>query len=106
VAVKADLDALREVTGELSANADGPLAWALEAATRHVRRLVKTDSFAEADVQQAVLMLAHRVYKRRTSATGVEGFTPEGFQVRITDQDPDIDMLLQPNLDMTKAGIG
>ena len=63
------------------------------------------DHWNRSNVQYAVLLQAHRFYKRRMSATGVEGFGPEGFAVRVSALDPDVRDLIQPSRDYCKAGI-
>lgn len=105
MAVDASLDALRQMVGARSTTDDSLLTWALEAATGMIRPKVYATSWNESAVQMAVLLQAHRYYKRRTSATGIEGFGPEGFSVRITAVDPDVGRLIGPFRDMSKAGI-
>lgn len=105
MAVDASLDSLRKMIGAKSNTDDDILTWALEAATDVIRPKVYADHWNRSNVQQAVLMQANRYYRRRSSATGVEGFGPEGFSVRVSSIDPDIKQLLQRSLDMTKAGI-
>jgi hypothetical protein len=105
VAVRAGLEELRALVGAKASNDDGQLSAALDAAVAHVRPLVMADRWDGSDVQHAVLLLANRLHQRRHSATGVEGFGPEGFSVRVLASDPDIAALLAPALDMCKAGV-
>lgn len=105
MAVDASLDALRQLTGARSTNDDAMLTWALEAAADVIRPTVYADHWNHSNVQQAVLMQANRYYKRRTSATGIEGFGPEGFAARVSSIDPDIRQLLGRSRDMSKAGV-
>jgi hypothetical protein len=105
VAVEASLDSLREFVGARSTNDDDLLSWALEAATDVIRRQVYAWAWGTSAVQEAVLLKANRLYKRRTSATGVEGFGAEGFTVRVSEHDPDVEALIGPYRDMTKAGV-
>lgn len=105
MAVDASLDALRKMIGAKSTTDDDLLTWALEAATDVIRPAVYPDHWNRSNVQQAVLMQANRYYRRRTSATGVEGFGPEGVSVRVAAIDPDIRQLLGRSRDMTKVGV-
>ncbi len=105
MAVDASLDALRAFIGARSTGDDALLTWALEAATDKIRPLVYAEHWNRSDIQYAVLLQANRYYRRRLSATGVEGFGPEGFSVRVMSVDPDIKQLIQRSRDMTKAGV-
>jgi Phage gp6-like head-tail connector protein len=105
MAVDASLDALRQMIGARSTSDDALLTWALEAATDVIRADVYESHWNHSNVQYAVMLQAHRYYKRRTSATGVEGFGPEGFAVRVSTIDPDIRALLGPSRDYSKAGV-
>lgn len=105
MAVEASLGSLRTMIGAKSTGDDPILTWALEAATDLIRPKVYPEHWCRSAVQEAVLFLANRLYKRRTSATGVEGFGPEGFSVRVLANDPDVKALIQRSLDMSKAGV-
>lgn len=105
MAVDASLDSLRAMIGARSTGDDALLTWALEAASDVIRPKVYPSEWNRSNVQEAVLLYANRLYKRRTSATGVEGFGPEGFSVRVSNVDPDVIDLLEGSLDMTKAGV-
>jgi len=48
-----------------------------------------------ADVRQAVIMQAARLWKRRTTIEGVTSFGQD-FAIRVNRFDPDIDSLLAP----------
>jgi hypothetical protein len=106
MAVEASLDAFRAMIGAKSTTDDAVMTWALEAATDLIRPQVYESHWYRSNVQQAVLMEANRLYRRRTSATGVEGFGPEGFSVRVASIDPDVRDLLGPSLDACKFGVG
>jgi hypothetical protein len=105
MAVDASLDAFRKLIGAKSTGDDDLLTWALEAATEAIRPIVYPDHWNRSNVQYAVLMQANRYYRRRLSATGVEGFSPEGFSVRVMSVDPDIKQLLGRSRNMLKAGV-
>ena len=62
--------------------------------------------FEAADVTEAKLLLAARLYSRQRSPEGVSGFGAEGFVVRITANDPDLRALLERHYDYSRAGIG
>lgn len=49
-----------------------------------------------ADVSEACLILAHRLFKRKETATGVVGFDGMGATVRLSSTDPDVAELLAP----------
>ena len=105
MAVDASLESLRAFIGAKGTADDDLLTWALEAATDAIRPTVYPTHWNRSNVQEAVLLWASRLYKRRTSPTGVEGFGPEGFSVRVSSLDPDVAKLLEGSLDMTKAGV-
>lgn len=74
---------------------------------RHVRVTAKwgVDSTLIAEAELPTLMKAARIYKRRDSVSGVEGFGEFGV-VRITRaSDPDIAELLDPLVRMDRVGI-
>ena len=60
--------------------------------------------FDEPEVQEAILLLAARLYKRRQSPEGVAGWGDLGV-IRIVARDPDIELLLEHHLDYLKAGV-
>ena len=55
------------------------------------------------DVAEACLILAHRIFKRKETATGVVGFDAAGVTVRLPRTDPDVAELLSPYV---RYGIG
>lgn len=100
----ADLDALRASIGTVSNANETVMRRALDAATSWVRDRVTPSLFDDPEVQEAVILLASRLYKRRQSPEGVSGWGDMGV-IRILSQDPDIEALLQFKWDLTKAGI-
>ena len=103
--VNADLDALRASLGTVSNEANTLLRRALDAATAKVRaRNIMDGHWEHPDVQEAVILEASRLYKRRQSPEGVAGWGDLGV-VRIMGRDPDVEALLAPHLDMCQAGI-
>ena len=62
--------------------------------------------WAHSDVQEAILLLASRLYKRRQLPEGVAGFGGEGVVVRILGMDPDVRQLLDRHLDLLNVGVG
>ena len=105
MAVKADLDALRQQVGAKGNQDDGLLSDALDAARAAWRPWIKPALWDSSNVQMGLLMSANRLYRRRNSATGVEGFGPEGSVVRVLMSDPDIAALMGPARDMLTAGV-
>jgi hypothetical protein len=57
-----------------------------------------------ADVTEAILILAHRLFTRRNSPEGVAGWGDLGV-IRVAPNDPDIRALLEAHIDHTKVGI-
>lgn len=55
------------------------------------------------DIEEACLIRAYALYKRRSSPTGIQGF--EGFGMRTTKQDPDFAALLQPFKKITVGAV-
>ena len=103
--VKADLDTLRAYVGARTTNDDVVLAERLVVAREHVYHRVKVSHRAHNDVQEAILLLASRLYKRRQSPEGVTGFGGEGGLLRILAGDPDLIDMLERHLDFTHAGL-
>jgi hypothetical protein len=83
---------------------DALLLERLVSARTHVYERIKVSHRAANDVQEAILLLASRLYKRRQSPEGVAGFGGEGGLIRIVAADPDIVELLERHLDYTKTG--
>jgi len=104
--VKADLDALRASIGTVSNVSNTLLERALTAATAWVRERVMPARFEDDEVQEAIVLLASRLFKRRQSPEGVAGFGELGV-IRILARDPDIELLLEHKLDYSagKAGL-
>jgi hypothetical protein len=102
--VNADLDALRSSLGAVSNEANTLLRRALDAATSWVAERVYADQYETPEVQEAIILLASRLYKRRQSVEGVAGWGDLGV-IRITASDPDIARLLEHHLNMTDAGV-
>jgi hypothetical protein len=60
--------------------------------------------FDDDETQEAILLLASRLYKRKNSPEGVAGWGDLGV-IRIISTDPDITRLLEHKIDMTDAGV-
>jgi hypothetical protein len=102
--IVADLDTLKMMLGVTATRDDAVLQQSLDAAVDFVGERCYRTSIPLDRVQQATLLLASRLYKRRLSPEGVAGWNDVGV-VRIVATDPDIARLLEHDLDMTKAGI-
>jgi len=102
--MKADLDALRASLGTVSNMSNANLERSLTAATSWVRDRVYPQRFEDDETQEAIVLLASRLYKRRNSPEGVAGWGDLGV-IRILASDPDIRSLLEHKLDMTHAGV-
>lgn len=101
----ADLDSLRAYLGSQSTRDDSVLAGCLDVATAWVTARVYSASVEQPEVQQAVLLLAARLYKRRQSPEGVSGWDDLGV-VRIMSRDPDIAALLANHINVaTQVGV-
>jgi hypothetical protein len=96
--VRADIDALRAMTGQKTTTDDRVLSQCLEAAGAWIYDRVRPGSVTAPEVVQAVLMLAARLYKRRQSPEGVAGWDDMGA-VRVMARDPDIDRLIEQHVD-------
>jgi hypothetical protein len=101
-AVVADLDTLKFYVGTRTNTDDRVLEERLAVAANWVYRRVYPEARAENDVQEAILLTASRLYKRRQTPEGVAGFGGEGAVVRIVAADPDIVALLELHIDYTK----
>lgn len=104
MSVVADLDTLKGMLGVTTDRDDAVLGQSLEAATDFVGERCYPSHITKDTVQQATLMVAARLYKRRLSVEGVAGWNDLGV-VRIISTDPDISRLLEHSLDMTKEGV-
>lgn len=94
MALKADVDQLRAMLAMVSTKDDGHLALCLEAAGAWIYDRVEARYVSKPEVQEAVLLLAARLYKRRQSPEGVAGWEDMGA-VRIIGRDPDVDRLIE-----------
>jgi len=102
--IDADLDALRASLGAVSPVANALLNRSLVASRSWVRERVQSCTYDTPEVQEAIVLLASRLYKRRQSPEGVAGWGDLGI-VRIIASDPDIERLLEHHLDQWKVGI-
>jgi hypothetical protein len=103
--LNADLDTLRLHLGVKTPADDGILANDLEVAQRWVADRVMACVREDPEVQEAVILLASRLYKRRQSPDGLAGWSADGFVARIGRTDPDVAALLSRKLDMCRAGV-
>lgn len=101
-----DLDTLKVRLGVKTNTDDGILAGDLESATAWVYDRVYVEMQTDAEVQEAILLIAARLYKRRQSPDGLAGWTADGIVARIGTADPDVRRLLTRKLDMTTVGLG
>lgn len=102
--IDADLDALRSSLGTVSNEANTLLRRALNTAKSWVAERVTASEYDTPEVQEAIILLAARLYKRRQSPEGVAGWGDLGV-VRIITSDPDISRLLEHKLNMLNAGL-
>lgn len=105
----ADVPTLRRYLGATSSSDDDLLGDRLDVARAHVERRVYATSVGLDEVEEAILLLAARLYKRRQSPEGAAGFGGEGVVVRILSSDPDIVRLLERHADMSSdlaTGVG
>lgn len=104
MAQAADLDLLRQRLRPQSG--DATLAHALDVATAWVE--ARTYAYAPGarppEVQEAILLLAQRLYARRNSPEGVAGWGELGV-VRILASDPDLEALIALHRDYTRTGL-
>jgi hypothetical protein len=104
--VVADLETLKYYVGTRTNVDDMILDDRLKAATNWVYDRVYPEHRAYNDVQEAILLVASRLYKRRQTPEGVAGFGGEGAVVRVVASDPDVASLLEFHLDYSRAGFG
>lgn len=102
----ADLSTLRLYVGARTEQDDDLLTQRLSAATAWVYERTMECRWGHPDVQEAILLGASRLYKRRQSPEGVAGFSGEGFVVRLLREDPDVRVLLERHLDLANVGVG
>lgn len=103
--VKADLDTLREYVGARTNQDDELLKERLAVAREYVFTRVKLEDRGHTQVQEAILLMASRLYKRRQSPEGVVGFGGESGLIRIIAGDVDVIDLLERHLDYRNSGI-
>jgi len=103
--ITADLETLRSYVGARGNQDDALLEARLIVAQEHVYTRTMPSRWDHNDVQEAILLLASRLYKRRQSPEGVAGFGGEGGVIRILAGDPDVAELMERHLDMTNAGL-
>jgi hypothetical protein len=68
------------------------------------RERVKAELLNDDETQEAILLLASRLYKRRNSPEGVAGWGDLGV-IRILASDPDISPAARAQVDMSRAGV-
>lgn len=100
--VRADLDALRAMLGTRTTTDDKVLSQCLQAAGTWVYDRVRPSDVHHADIVQAVLLMASRLYKRRQSPEGIAGWDELGA-VRVLSRDPDIERLIEQHIDAAKV---
>lgn len=103
--VIADLETLRVYVGARTTADDALLEARLLVAREYVYDRIKVEHRTDNDVQEAILLMASRLYKRRQSPEGVVGFGGEGGLIRIIAGDPDFNDLIERHRDYTRAGI-
>lgn len=107
MAQAADLDLLRQRLRPQAG--DAVLAQCLDVATAWVEDRVYPVPDARLgtrhpDVTEAIMLLAHRLFKRQQSPEGVAGWGDLGV-VRITSVDPDVEGLIALHRDYTRTGL-
>src|SRR5262245_58081462 len=102
MALKADLDSLRAMVDARTERDNNILGMCLESAGAWVYDRVYIDRIGRPEVQNAVLLLAARLYKRRQSPEGVAGWDEMG-SIRILARDPDIERLLEQHVCVEKV---
>lgn len=101
----ASLDALKSMLQIKNTNDDAELEMSLDSASTWVCKRVIDGHELNPDVQQAILLLSARLWKRRQSPEGVAGWGDLGV-IRILRSDPDITSLLSHHLDMGGGSYG
>lgn len=105
-AIVADLTTLKLYIGARTTQDDVILQERLDAATQWVYERVKQVYWQRPDVQEAILLWASKLYKRRQSPEGVAGWGGESTGARIVVTDPDVEQLIDRYRDWLKVGIG
>lgn len=103
MAAKADLDSLRRMVGAQTTKDDALLAICLQAAGDWIYDRVYTDRIHRSEVQEAILLLASRLYKRRQSPEGVAGWDEMSGVIRVISRDPDVERLIEQHLAVGKV---
>jgi hypothetical protein len=90
------------------ASTDAQLQWLLDVSTAWVDDRVYPDpdqipGERHAEVVEAILVLASRLYARRNTPEGVAGW-PEIGLTRVAKDDPDLSSLLERHEDYSKVG--
>lgn len=104
MAIVADLDTLKAMLGVTSSKDDALLQQGLDAAHGWAAERIYVAAYDSDPVQEAILLIASRLYKRRLSPEGVAGWADLGV-VRIVAVDPDVERLLEHYYDLSKVGI-
>ena len=105
--MSATLDDLKRRLNIRSTDTDAQLAWDLEVALAKVTELVYAAEMVEprpATVDEAILLLASRLYARRNTPEGFASWPDLGI-VHVEASDPDFTMLLERREDYTNAGL-
>lgn len=102
--VIADLAGLKQYIGARSIQDDVLLGQVLAVATQAVYDEVYPDAWLRPTIQQAILLLASRTYKRRQSPEGVAGFGGESTFARLVVGDPDFEDLIGPYRNWARVG--
>lgn len=102
----ADIDTLRARVGSTTTRDDVILQECLDTSTSWATDRVMADQLVSNEVQEAILLMASRLYKRRQSPEGVAGWDDLGA-IRIVSHDPDIVSLMSQRIDAAHVyGIG
>jgi len=102
----ADIDTLRARVGSTTTKDDSILQDCLDTSTSWAADRAMPDQVGSNEVQEAILLMASRLYKRRQSPEGVAGWDDLGV-VRIVANDPDIRDLMSQKINAAHVyGIG
>ena len=102
----ANIDTLRARVGSTTTKDDSILQDCLSTSTSWAEDRAMPDQVASNEVQEAILLMASRLYKRRQSPEGVAGWDDLGV-VRIVANDPDIRDLMSQKINAAHVyGIG
>lgn len=100
------LDEFRVYVGAASTSDDQNMQEALDSATAWVVARIYPEAIGVDECNQAILILASRLYKRRQSPEGVAGFASEGFVARIGRHDPDVKAMMERINDWSLSDTG